>query len=109
MNALLDAHVLRRENREQLHSGGRSQDNRAAGFAPAFMDTETHTVYASRFADGRPAPFHLIDGLPADIVVERYAGGRVRAVKASIVSGFLLGGHFYRREEAARYMSALAD
>lgn len=109
MNPWLDASVLRQENRDYLHSGGRSEENRGAGFLPAFLDLETRTIYASRFADGRPAPFHLIDGLPDEVVVARNAGGRVRAVKASVVSGFVLAGRFYSREEAARHASAIAD
>jgi hypothetical protein len=55
----------------------------------------------SCFADGRPAPIHLLDGLPADWVTVRGAGGRVLAVKASVVAGFIRGGRFYTRAQAA--------
>jgi hypothetical protein len=92
---------LLHENRAFEGTGGRSEENRAAGFLPAFFDTETRSVYRSRFADGRPAPFHLIDGLPRELVVARHLSGRVAAIKRSVVSGFLLGGRFYTREEAA--------
>lgn len=98
--ALTDA-VLRGENRRFLGTGGRSQENRACGFRPAFMDTQTRLVYASRFQDGRPAPFHLLDGLPDEVVLARLPSGKVIAVKETVVSGFVRDGHFLTRDEAA--------
>jgi hypothetical protein len=94
--------VLQRENVEFRGTGGRSQENASKGFRPAFMDRETLSIYPSRFADGRPAPMHLLDGMPSEVVVTRTASGRVAAVKSSIVSGFTLDGVFYTREAAAR-------
>jgi hypothetical protein len=82
-----------------------SEGTRARGFRPAFIDTETETVYLSRFADGRPAPCHLLDGLPDDIVLARNDLGRVVVLKPTIVSGFVLEDRFYTREEAARAVS----
>lgn len=107
MPAVMSEAVLRRENVEFQGTGGRSQENRALGFRPAFLDVDTSTVYPSRFADGRPAPFHLLDGLPAEVVLARSASGRVASVKSSIVSGFTLEGEFYTREAAARRASEL--
>ena len=97
--------VLQRENDQYMHSGGRSQENRSLGFRPAFMDRETSKVYPSRFANGMAAPVHMLDGLPAEVVVTRSASGRVVSVKASIVSGFVLDSEFYTREQAARKVS----
>lgn len=96
--------VLRSENRRYRATGGRSQENRSLGFRPAFMDSETGEVYASCFADGRPAPFHLLDGLPDELVTVREAGGRVRALKPSVVSGFVLEQRFFTRDEAAAWV-----
>jgi hypothetical protein len=93
---------LERENVQHRDTAGVSEHNRSLGFRPAFMDSETLKVYPSRFADGRPAPFHALDGLPDDVVLTRHAGGRVAAVKASLISGFLRGGRFYSRAQAAR-------
>ena len=107
MNATMSQHVLQRENREFLGTGGRSQENRSLGFRPAFMDVETMTVYPSRFANGQPAPVHVLDGLPAEVVLTRAASGRVATVKASVVSGFLLGDEFLTRDAAARKASEL--
>jgi hypothetical protein len=82
-------------------SGGRSEENADLGFRPAFRDADTGRVYASCFGDGRPAPVHLYDGLPDDVVIARTASGHVTAVKGSLVSGFVRGSRFYTREEAA--------
>ena len=101
MDLLTDAR-LKHENAEHRGTGGVSEETRGLGFRPAFMDSETRQVYLSRFSDGRPAPFHALDGLPDAVVLARHAGGRVAAVKASVVSGFLRAGRFYSREQAAR-------
>lgn len=108
MSAALSTLALQRENREFRDTGGRSEENRALGFRPAFKDVASGAVYPSRFADGRPAPFHLLDGLPEEVIVQREPGGRVGRVKDSIVSGFILNGQFYTRDEAAREVASLA-
>jgi hypothetical protein len=97
--------VLQRENLRHRASGGRSQENRCLGFRPAFRDGATGAIYPSCFADGRPAPCHLLDGLPDEVVLARNPGGSVQAVKASLVSGFVLGRQFYTREEAASWVN----
>jgi hypothetical protein len=102
MNPLLDQQRLRTENRRYRGSGGVSEGNRDAGFLPAFLDTHTGEVFLSRFADGRPAPCHLFDGLPGRLVAKWRADGRVAALKACVRSGFVRGGRFYSREQAAR-------
>src|SRR5438034_11750130 len=107
MNTRMSEHVLRRENVEFRGTGGRSEENTSIGFRPAFMDCETSTVYPSRFANGRPAPMHLLDGLPSEVVLTRTSSGRVATVKSTIVSGFTLDGVFYTREAAARKASEL--
>jgi len=97
----LTTQVLRRQNLAFKGTGGVSAGNRCRGFAPAFMDTETGSVYLARFADGRPAPMHLLDGLPPELIVSRDAAGRCLAVKRSLVAGFVQAGQFYTREQAA--------
>lgn len=104
----LSPQQLCRENDAFRDTGGRSEENRPLGFRPAFMDSATYAVYDSRFADGRPAPFHLLDGLPDTVVLHRDATGRVARVKESVVSGFVLDGRFYTREEAAREVAMIA-
>jgi hypothetical protein len=94
--------MLQHENAAHTGSGGRSQENHGLGFKPAFLDFETQTIYLSRFVDGRPAPFHLLDGLPDEVVVDRATSGRVVTAKATLISGFVRNGFFYTRTAAAR-------
>ena len=82
-------------------TGGVSENDRSLSFQPAFIDRETCTVYLSRFPDGRLAPCHLLDGLPAELVLACNEQGHVTRVKASVVSGFVHEEHFYTRDETA--------
>jgi hypothetical protein len=82
-------------------TGGVSENNRNRGFQAAFIDRDTETVHLSRFPDGRLAPCHLLDGLPAELVLARNEQGRVTHVKSSAVSGFVRDERFYTRDEAA--------
>jgi hypothetical protein len=101
MNAMTQER-LDLENIRHHGTGGVSQ-NRSCGFWPAFMDTQTRAVYLSRFTDGRLAPFHMLDGLPCEVVLSHNPGGRGAIVKASVVSGFTREGLFYSRDEAAAH------
>ena len=92
--------VLRAQNERFRGTGGRSLENQHAGFQPVFKDTSTGEVYPSCFADGRPAPLHLLDGLPAQLVVFRNGDGRVIEIKNCVIAGFLCAGQFYTRKEA---------
>lgn len=97
----LSAEGLEEQNRQLKGTGGVSQQNRTLGFRPAFLNLETGRVYLSRFADGRPAPMHLLEGLPAALAAKHSASGRIMAAKASVLAGFLRNGHFYTRDQAA--------
>jgi hypothetical protein len=96
---------LTRETVAYQGTGGVSGESRCVGFRPAFQDRKTGRVYPSRFGDGRPAPFHLIDGLPQEVVAARNAAGKVIRVKDSVISGFTLSGCFYDRDEAAQIVT----
>lgn len=101
MNALLSVGALARENSQFHGTSGVSAGGRSLGFIPAFRDSVSGRAYPSRFADGRPAPIHLLDGLPETLVIERRPDGTVTAVKQTVVSGFLRDGQFYTRDQAA--------
>jgi len=101
MELTLTQALLAIETARYRRTGGVSENNRGLGFQPAFIDRETGTVHLSRFPDGRLAPCHLLDGLPAEIMLARDGRGRVMRVKASLVSGFVHGERFYTRDEAA--------
>jgi hypothetical protein len=102
MKRLMNERQLLQENAAHAGTGGVSRGAAGLGFRPAFLDTATLTIYPSRFADGRPAPIHLLDGLPDAVVTDRLPSGRVVAAKASVISGFERGGFFYTRQAAAR-------
>ena len=106
MNRMLTRARLRQENRVFDGTPGVSCENRADGFLPAFYDTETGQVELSRFRDGLPAPMHMIDGLPDNWVVERDATSRVKAIKHTVISGFVRDGCFYTRSEATETVLA---
>lgn len=102
MKRLVNQERLEQENALYAGTGGVSAGNQRLGFRPAFLDCATMQVYPSCFADGTPAPFHLLDGMPEDVVLDRAANGRVKRVKSSIISGFERGGFFYTRRAASR-------
>lgn len=93
---------LDEHNRRFRGAGGRSPENRASSFVPAFQDTRNGAVYLSRFADGRLAPIHVFDGLPETAILERAPSRRVTKVKSSITAGFVRAGQFYTRAQAAQ-------
>ena len=101
MHNLLTTETLRKQNLAFVGTGGVSEENRSGGFLPAFYDRATGRAVLARFADGRPAPMHLLDGLPDEWVAERDATGRISAIKISVVAGFVRDGFFYTREQAA--------
>jgi hypothetical protein len=102
----LTAEILATERARYFGTAGCSAGNRGCGFRPAFLDRDTGRVCFSVFADGRPAPVHVLDGLPPSLVLARTPGNRVRAVKGSVISGFARNGHFYTRDEALREAEA---
>ncbi len=97
----MNSDILRQENRRYENTCAVSQNSGTLGFRPAFKDEGSGYIHISCFADGRPAPIHLLDGLPEQLVEARDSNGHVVRVKASIVSGFELQGRFYSREDVA--------
>ena len=102
MKSLMSAKQLKNENALYAGTGGRSQENSSLGFKPAFFDFQTQTIYPSLFADGRPAPIHILEGLPEEIIADRAPTGRVISLNATVISGFVRNGFFYTRAAAAR-------
>ncbi len=72
------------------------------GFQPAYFDFLTQTIYPSLFADGTPAPFHILEGLPSEVVVDRARSGRVVTTKATLLAGYERNGFFYANATVAR-------
>lgn len=92
---------LKAQNRHFEGTGGVSEENRSLGFRPAFLDQKTGNIYLSCYTNGQIAPFHLLDGLPQELVVRRSKTGRVHSVKNTVAVGFVRGDRFYTREQAA--------
>lgn len=102
MRSALTTLALSHENQLYAETRGISQSNRAAGWRPGYLNLTTGECELSRFSDGRPAPIHVLEGLPEDWVQSRDAEGRVIAAEPEIVSGFIRGGRFFTRDQAAR-------
>lgn len=101
-NGMMTTQDLQDQNQCFQSTGGISEENSGLGFLPAFCDTQTGTVYLSRFKDGRLAPMHLLDGLPEELIMQHTPSGKVTVVKASVTAGFVYGGLFLTREQAAQ-------
>ena len=97
---------IRAESRAYEGRGGTSTEAGRVGLLPAFLDRESGVVYPARYADGRLAPLHLLEGLPDALVIERDVGGRVSAVKRSVIAGFARNGCFFTRAQAARMVAS---
>lgn len=97
----LDGPRLRAERRRYRGTAGESRMAGTCGLRPAFRDDYTGRIEPARFGDGRPAPIHVLDGLPPAWIASRDDSGRPVATRAGIVCGFLRGRRFYTRAEAA--------
>lgn len=102
----LHSRSLRRQNQIYAGTGGISEVNRKEGFVPGFFNPETGTAVVSRFANGTPAPIHLLDGLPDAWVSQRDRTGKALEACDGVVAGFLLGERFYTRGQAASLCAA---
>jgi hypothetical protein len=93
---------LRDENVLYANTRGLSQNNRSYGFLPGYLNRANGECVLSRFQDGRPAPVHVLDGLPQSWIVSRDVNGHVTQAHPEVVSGFIRDGVFYTRDEAIR-------
>ena len=107
MNKMLTTDTLRKQSLAFVGNGGVSAENRASGFSPTFYDAATGHAELARFADGRPAPMHLLDGLPETWVAQRDACGHITAIKQTVIAEFIHGGFFYTREQASALLSGI--
>jgi hypothetical protein len=100
LHGILTQRALRDENRLYEETRGVSRHNAHLGFVPAYRNDATGEQVVSRYANGSPAPIHLLDGLPDAWIAERDAEGHVVRTCPGLVSGFIRDGRFYTREEA---------
>lgn len=73
-----------------------SNDTAQPEFIPAYYDTETDTVYLSRFSNGTVAPVHVLDSMPRELLQQ----GDIDELSGKVVVGFVLNDRFYTRKQA---------
>lgn len=100
--SLIQQNRLERENELYANSGGISQNNCSEKFMPAFKNSETGEIILSRYNNGARAPFHLLDALPTSWL---QTDSHKTDLKTCIISGFLLLGCFFDRQEAANFIA----
>lgn len=96
---------LQSQNDVFAGTGGISCNNRGAGFVPAYKNTATGEAIISRYADGRAAPVHLLEGLPMSWVAERDSNDHVIKAYKTVIAGFIYRNQFYTRDAAAEALS----
>ncbi len=96
---------LQVENDSFAGTTGVSELASSKRFIPAFKDSESGRVELSCFANGAPAPVHVLEGLPVDWATRLDDEGRPAELKSTIISGFMREEVFYTREEAAQASS----
>ena len=102
MAQTLTLKTLEAENCSFAGTSGVSAAHRHLCFIPGFLVQETGANYCTCRADGTPAPFHALDGLPDHLVLARNPCGNIISIKPSVIAGFIRFGNFYTREQAAR-------
>ena len=100
-NVSLDYNRLRDENSRYSGTTGVSRGCVTHCFFPAFLDNDSEVIYLSRYADGRLVPFHTLEGMPEEVIIRRSPDVKIAEAKRSLVSGFVKGGMFYTRSQAA--------
>lgn len=91
--------ALQAENERYAGTAGVSGNNGHLDFLPAFRDSRSGRVELARFADGRPAPIHLLCALPREWATQWDTQGQVSAIQNHIVAGFVRNGEFYTRDQ----------
>lgn len=65
------------------------------GFTPAFRDLTTHETHLSVTAEGDIACVHIIENLPIEWVTEWDNLGYPKALKETVIAGFIRAGQFF--------------
>ncbi len=100
----MNQQTLSQENGRFEGTAGVSQNNRSAGFTPAFQDRATGRVELARLATGSVATMHVISWLPAAWAKAFDADGKIIELKDDVVCGFVRDGEFFTREQAAQLL-----
>lgn len=93
--------TLQTENLVYAGTRGISQNNRASGFKPAFLDKSTGRIEIAKLKNGQRAPVHIISWLPEEWASRFDDEGLVLNLRPGIIAGFERDGCFYTRDQAA--------
>lgn len=88
------------QNLRYRGSKGISQGNRQFGFVPAFYDSVSRIVYLSCYANGNPAPVHILAGLPQHLIRDRVLTEAMDNAKNTLIVGFVFDQQFFTRQQA---------
>ncbi len=75
-------------------------------FTPAYYDTQTDTVYISRYSDGSVAPVHVLDLIPDELLNDNEHKGEL---SKKVIVGFVFNDRFYTRAQALEAWNRLAE
>ncbi|HIG39717.1 MAG: hypothetical protein ABGY96_17870 [bacterium] len=95
----MDHETLKSESLKYAGTPGVSMHCDARRFKPAFLDKSTGRIEISRLNNGRPAPVHIINWLPAEWAISFFRDGSVKSLKRSVISGFVCDTVFYTRDQ----------
>jgi hypothetical protein len=101
MDSAMTKDQLNQQNLTYQNTQGISSNCAMSGYTPAFQDTLTGEIHLSKFADGRLAPIHVIDGLPQEWIVQRDENQRAILARDTIIAGFVRDGVFFTRKQLA--------
>ena len=71
-------------------------------FVPAYYDSETETVYLSRYSNGKQAPVHVLDTIPEELLQQNREHEAAHQSEPSprLIVGFVHNNRFYTRAQA---------
>lgn len=92
---------LNQQNIAYQNTQGISSNCTMSGYTPAFQDALSGEIHLSKFADGRLAPIHVIDGLPQEWIVKWDENKRALMAKETVIAGFVRDGIFFTRKQLA--------
>ncbi|VAW81288.1 hypothetical protein MNBD_GAMMA12-1498 [hydrothermal vent metagenome] len=89
-----------------------SNDPGVSTFIPAYYDTQTDTVYLSRYKNGSVAPVHVLDSIPKELLSQSAANKSSTnndELSQKVIVGFVFNNKFYTRAEALEAWNKLAE
>ncbi len=93
--------------RTNAHS---NSDSGVSTFIPAYYDTQTDTVYLSRYKNGSVAPVHVLDSIPKELLSDMNKSDTNNGeLSQKVIVGFIFNNKFYTRAQALEAWNKLAE